>query len=166
VASRVYDSLPVEWLQRGGARPARTLQTWMARCIGVRRRLEKGCTSSLLFLLVVTTQHALAEAARCSRLHPSPGAKMWKAPSQVAVATLASRSKPQAQPVAHARHKRPELPWHRAMSVASTLPHRARLPPANAKTFKHGQGCVVGHPWPHSVGLRHARLMPLRPIPF
>jgi hypothetical protein len=35
---------------------ARTLQTWIARRIGVRRRLERVCTGYLLFLMVVTTK--------------------------------------------------------------------------------------------------------------
>ena len=50
---------------------ARTLQTWIARRIGVRRRLERVCTSYLLFLMVVTTKHSLEEAARFSGLHTS-----------------------------------------------------------------------------------------------
>ena len=66
---------------------ARTLQTWMARRIGVRRRLERVCTSYLLFLMVVTTKHSLEEAARFSGLHKSQFSKMLKAHSNVAVST-------------------------------------------------------------------------------
>jgi hypothetical protein len=52
------------------------------------------------------------------------------------------------------------------MVVESTLQHRASLHPENAKTFNHGQGCVIGHQWTHSVLLLQDTLMPLRPIPF
>jgi hypothetical protein len=45
------------------------------------------------------------------------------------------------------------------------LQQRASLPPENAKTFKHGQGCVVGPQWTNSVLLLHDMLIPLRPIP-
>jgi hypothetical protein len=48
---------------------ARTLQTWIARHIAVRQRLERVCTSYLLFLMVVTTKHSLEEAARFAGLH-------------------------------------------------------------------------------------------------
>jgi hypothetical protein len=57
---------------------ARTLQTWIARRIGVRRRLERVCTSYLLFLMVVTTKHSLEEAARFSGLHKSQFSKMLR----------------------------------------------------------------------------------------
>ena len=33
--------------------PARTLQTWIARRLSIRQRLERVCTSYLLFLMVV-----------------------------------------------------------------------------------------------------------------
>ena len=66
---------------------ARTLQTWIARRIGVRRRLEKVCTSYLLFLMVVTTNHSLEEASRFSGRHKSQFSKMLKAHSKVAVYT-------------------------------------------------------------------------------
>src|SRR5262245_17405195 len=46
---------------------ARTLQTWIARRIGVRRRLERVCTGYLLFFMVVTTKHSLEEAAPLRR---------------------------------------------------------------------------------------------------
>src|SRR6266852_7430765 len=114
----VCDSIPVEWLQRGGAMRARTLQTWIARRIGVHRRLERVCTSYLLFLMVVTTKHSLEEAARFSRLHKSQFSKMLKAHSKVAVSTLESLSKKQA------RQKLHELPWAIAIVVDSTLQHR------------------------------------------
>ena len=67
---------------------ARTLHSWIARRIGVRRRLERVCTSYLLFLMVVTTKHSLEEAARFSGLHKSQFSKMLKAHSKVAVYTL------------------------------------------------------------------------------
>ena len=50
--------------------------------------------------------------------------------------------------------------------MESTLQQRASLPPENAKTFNHGQGCVVGHQWTNIVLLLHDRLIPLRPLPF
>jgi hypothetical protein len=36
-----------------------TLQTWIKRQIAVRQRLERICTSYLLFLMVATTKHSL-----------------------------------------------------------------------------------------------------------
>jgi hypothetical protein len=146
--------------------PARTLQTWIVRRIAIRHRLERVCTSSLLFLMVVTTKHSLAEAARFSGLHKSQFAKMLKAHSKVAVYTLESLSKKQAKHVSPARPKRKALPWKIAIVVDRTLQHRASLHPANAKTFNHGQGFVVGHPWTNIVLLLHDMLIPLRPIPF
>jgi hypothetical protein len=91
---------------------------------------------------------------------------MWKAHSQGAVSTLESLAKKQAKQVAQARHKLQELPWDMAIGVDSTLPHRASLPPENAKTCNHGQGCVVGQQGTNSVLLLQDRLIPLRPIPF
>ena len=55
--------------------PTRTLQTWVARHILVRLRLEIVCTSYLLFLMVMTTKHSLEEAARFSGLHKSQFSK-------------------------------------------------------------------------------------------
>ena len=81
---------------------ARTVQTWIARHILVRLRLENVCTSSLLFLMVATRKHSREEAARFSGLHKSPCSKMLKAHSTVAVYTLDSLSKKQAKHVAKA----------------------------------------------------------------
>jgi Transposase DDE domain len=145
---------------------AQTVQTWIARHIFVRRRLENVCTSYLLFLMVVTTKHSLEEAARFSGLHKSQYSKMLKAHSTVAVYTLESLSKKQAKQVAQARQKLRELPWKIAIVVDSTLQHRASLHPENAKTFNHGQGFVVGHQWTNIVLLLNDLLIPLRPIPF
>jgi hypothetical protein len=145
---------------------ARTLQTWIARRIGVRRRLERVCTSYLLFLMVVTTKHSLEEAARFSGLHKSQFSKMLQAHSHVAVYTLESLSKKQAKHVAKALQKLKELPWKIAIVVDSTLQHRASLHPENAKTFNHGQGFVVGHQWTNIVLILNDLLIPLRPIPF
>jgi DDE family transposase len=145
---------------------AQTVQTWIARHILVRRRLENVCTSSLLFLMVVTRKHSLEEAARFSGRHTSQFSKMLKAHSNVAVSTLESLSKQPAKQVAKARQKLQELPWDIAIVVESTLQHRASLPPENAKTFKHGQGFVVGHQWTNIVVILHDTLSPLRPIPF
>ena len=143
-----------------------TMQTWIARHILVRLRLENVCTSYLLFLMVVTTKHSLEEAARFSGLHKSQFSKMLKAHSNVAVYTLESLSKKQAKQVAKARQKLKELPWNMAIIVDSTLQRRASLHPANAKTFNHGQGFVVGHQWTNIVLLLNDMLIPLRPIPF
>ena len=145
---------------------AQTVQTWIARHILVRLRLENVCTSYLLFLMVVTTKHSLEEAARFSGLHKSQFSKMLKAHSNVAVYTLESLSKKQAKQVATARHTLQELPWHIAIVVDSTLQRRASLHPENAKTFNHGQGFVVGHQWTNIVLLLNDLLIPLRPIPF
>ena len=144
---------------------ARPWQTWIARRLGVRRRLARLCTGSLLCVMVVTTTHAREEAARFSKRHQSPCAKMVQAQSPVAVSPLESLAKQQAPHVAQARHTVPERPWHRAMRVESTLHHRASLHPENAQTFQHGQGGVVGHPGTQSVVILNDLLMPLRPIP-
>ena len=145
---------------------AQTVQTWIARHILVRLRLENVCTSYLLFLMVATRKHSLEEAARFSGLHKSQFSKMLKAHSKVAVYTLENLSKKQAKQMAKARHKLHELPWHIAIVVDSTLQHRASLHPENAKTFNHGQGFVVGHQWTNIVLLLNDLLIPLRPIPF
>jgi hypothetical protein len=145
---------------------AQTVQTWIARQLFVRRRLANVCTSYLLFLMVVTTKHSLAEAARFSGLHNSQFSKMLKAHSNVATSTLERLSKKQAQQVAKARQKLKELPWHIAIVVDSTLQRRASLHPENAKTFNHGQGFVIGHQWTNIVLLLNDILIPLRPIPF
>ena len=145
---------------------AQTMQTWIARHILVRLRLENVCTNYLLFLMVVTTKHSLEEAARFSGLHKSQFSKMLKAHSKVAVYTLESLSKKHAKQVATARQKLKELPWHIAIIVDSTLQRRASLHPENAKTFNHGQGFVVGHQWTNIVLLLNDLLIPLRPIPF
>ena len=79
---------------------ARTLQTWIARHIRLRRRLENICTSYLLFLMVVTTKHSLEEAARFSGLHTSQFSKMLKYHGNIAVYTLESLSKKQAKHMA------------------------------------------------------------------
>jgi hypothetical protein len=143
-----------------------TVQTWIARHILVRRRLENVCTSYLLFLMVMTTKHSLEEAARFSGLHKSQFSKMLKTHSDVAVYTLESLSKKQAKQVSKARQKLQELPWDIAIIVDSTLQHRASLHPENAKTFNHGKGFVVGHQWTNIVLLLNDLLIPLRPIPF
>jgi hypothetical protein len=145
---------------------ARPPQTGSARRIGVRRRLERGCPGYLLFLMVVTTQPALAEAARFSGRPTAHFSQRLQAHRKVAVSTLASLSKPPAQPVAPTLPKFQGLPWPRALIVDSTRPHRARLQPANAQRFQPGNGFVIGHPWTTIVVILHARRLPLRPIPF
>src|SRR5256885_13726180 len=145
---------------------ARTLQTWIARRIGVRRRLERMCTSCLLFLMVVTTKHSLEEAARFSGLHTSLFAKLLKSHSQVAMTTLESLSKTQARQFAKALARRNGRPWKIVILIDRTLQHRASLHPENAKTFNHGKGYVIGHQWTNIVLLLGDILIPLRPIPF
>src|SRR5919109_1066482 len=67
---------------RGSTMPARTLQTWVARHILVRLRLEIVCTSYLLFLMVVTTKHSLEEAsqARCQSPAKMQGSALDNSP--------------------------------------------------------------------------------------
>jgi len=145
---------------------AQTVQTWIARHILVRLRLENVCTRSLLCLMVATIKQSLEEAARFSGLHQSPFSKMLKAHSKVAVSTLGNLSKQPAKQVAKTRQKLHELPWAIAIVVERTLQHRASLHPKNAKTCNHGQGVVVGHQWTNIVLILHDMLLPLRPIPF
>jgi hypothetical protein len=52
-----------------------------------------------------------------------------------------------------------------AIFMASTLQHRASLPPAHAKQFHHGTGYVIGPQWTNIVLMINDRLIPLRPIP-
>jgi Transposase DDE domain len=124
------------------------------------------CTSSLLFLMVVTTQHAIEEAARFSGLHQSLFANLLQSPSKVAITTLEHLSKAQARPFAQALARVNGLPWQILILIDSTLQHRASLHPENTKTFNHGKGYVIGHQWTNIVLVLGDRLMPLRPIPF
>ena len=143
-----------------------TLQTWLKRHISVRQRLERICTSYLLFLMVVTTKHSLEEAARFSRLHKSLFSKMLKSHSKVAMSTLESLSKTQARQFAKTLARLNGLPWKIVILIDSTLQHRASLYPENAKTFNHGKGYVIGHQWTNIVLVLGDMLIPLRPIPF
>jgi hypothetical protein len=143
-----------------------TLQTWIARQIRLRRRLENVCTSDLLFLMVVTTKHSLENAARSSALHKSQFSKMLQHHGNVAVYTLESLSKKQAKQLAKALNSLQGLPWKIALIVDSTLQRRASLHPENAKTFNHGHGFVIGHQWTNIVLILNDTLIPLRPIPF
>src|SRR5215510_12154761 len=88
-----------------------TLQTWIKRHIAVRQRLERICTSYLLFLMVVTTKHSLHEAARFSGLHPSLFSHLLKSHAKVAITTLEHLSKTQARQFAQARQRLDGLPW-------------------------------------------------------
>jgi hypothetical protein len=145
---------------------AGTLQTWIKRQIAVRQRLERICTSYLLFLMVATTKHSLKEAARFSGLHPSLFAKLLQSHAQVAITTLEHLSKTQARQFAKALPRVKGLPWKIVILIDSTLQHRASLHPENAKTFKHGQGYVIGHQWTNVVLVLGDMLIPLKPIPF
>ena len=146
--------------------PAGPLPTWITRHIAVRQRLERICTSYLLFLMVATTKHSLTEAARFSGLHPSLFSKLLQSHAKVAITTLEHLSKTQARQFAKALARLNGLPWKTVIIIDSTLQHRASLYPENAKTFKHGKGYVIGHQGTNIVLVLGARLMPLRPIPF
>lgn len=145
---------------------ARTLQIWIARRLAIRHRLERVCTSYLLFLMVVTRKHSLEEAARFSGLHKSQFCKMLQSHSPVAIATLERLSKKQAKQVAKPLHDLKGLPWKVAIIMDSTLQHRASLHPENAKKFNHGKGYVIGHQWTNIVLIINGILIPLRPIPY
>ena len=145
---------------------AGTLQTWITRRISVRQRLERVCTSYLLFLMVVTTKHSLEQAARFSGLHKSLFSKMLQSHAKVAIATLESLSKTQARQFSKVLPRVNGLPWKIVIIIDSTLQHRASLHPENAKTFNHGKGYVIGHQWTNIVLLLGDMLIPLRPIPF
>jgi hypothetical protein len=71
---------------------AQTVQTWIARHIVVRLRLENVCTSYLLFLMVATRKHSLEEAARFSGRHKSQFSKMLQAHSPTASFNLSHPS--------------------------------------------------------------------------
>jgi hypothetical protein len=144
---------------------ARTLQTWIARRIAIRQRLERVCTSYLLFLMVVPQTHSLEEAARFSGLHKSQFCKMLQAHSTVAISTLERLSKKQAKQCAKPLHALKGLPWKIAIVIDRTLQHRASLHPENAKKFNHGKGYVIGHQWTNIVLIINGILLPLRPIP-
>src|SRR5262249_56288844 len=75
-----------------GTMLAGPLQTWLTRHLSVRQRLERICTSYLLFLMVVTTKHSLEEAARFARVHKSRFSSMLQSHATVAIATLESLS--------------------------------------------------------------------------
>ena len=143
-----------------------TLPTWITRPMAVRQRLERMCTSSLRFLMVVTTKHSLEEAARFSRRHKSLCSKMLQSHSKVAIATLESLSKTQARQFSKVLQRVNGLPWKIVIIIDSTLQHRASLHPENAKTFNHGKGYVIGHQWTNIVLILGDMLIPLRPIPF
>ncbi len=145
---------------------AGTLQTWITRQIAVRQRLERICTSYLLFLMVVTMKHSLQEAARFSGLHPSLFSKMLQSHSKVAITTLEHLSKTPARQCAKVLERRHGLPWKIVIIIDSPLQHRASLHPENAKTFNHGKGYVIGHQWTNIVLILGDILIPLRPIPF
>jgi hypothetical protein len=144
----------------------RTMQTWIARRIFIRQRLERVCTSYLLFLMVVTTKHSLDEAARFSGLHKSQFCKMLQTHSTIAISTLERLSKKQAKQFAKPLQPLKGLPWKMAIIMDSTLQHRASLHPENAKKFNHGKGFVIGHQWTNIVLIINDMLIPLRPIPY
>src|SRR6266581_1569125 len=143
-----------------------TLHTWIKRHIAVRQRLERICTSYLLFLMVATTKHSLKEAARFSGLHPALFSKLLQSHAKVAITTLEQLSKTQARQFAKALPRVRGLPWRIAILIDATLQHRASLHPENTQTFNHGKGYVIGHQWTNVVLVLGDILMPLKPIPF
>ena len=145
---------------------AGTIQTWITRRIAVRQRLERICTSYLLFLMVVTTKQSLEEAARFSSVHKSLFSSMLQSPSQVAMTTLERLSNTQARQCAKALARRNGLPGKIVIIIDRTLQPRASLYPENAKTFNHGQGYLIGHQGTNIVLVLGDMLIPLRPIPF
>jgi hypothetical protein len=147
---------------------ARTLHTWIARHIAVRTRLAQVSVSYLLFLMVVTRQHSLEEAARFSGGHKSPCSKFLRTHSPVAITALQHLSTKQAKRVSKTLHhlSQQQLPWKIALLIDRPLQHRASLHPENAKKFNHGTGFVIGHPWTNIVLIIHEILIPLPPIPF
>jgi hypothetical protein len=142
------------------------LQTWITRQLAVRQRLERICTSYLLFLMVATTKHSLEEAARFSGRHKSLFSHLLQSHAKVAVTTLDNLSKTQARRFAKALQRIKGLPWKIVILIDSTLQHRASLHPENAKTFNHGKGYVIGHQWTNIVLVLGDMLIPLPPIPF
>jgi hypothetical protein len=119
---------------------AGTLPTWIPRRISVRQRLERVCTSSLRLLMVVTTKHALEQAARFSGLHTSLCANMLPAQAKVAITTLESLSTTPARQFSQVLQRVNGLPWQSVSILDSTLQHRASLHPENATPCKHGTG--------------------------
>ena len=119
---------------------AGTLQTGITRRIAVRQRRERMCPSALRLLRVVTTKHAIEEAARFAGRPPSLFANLVPSPSQVASTTLAHRSTTPARQFAKARPRVNGRPWPRLIVLDRTRPHRASLHPANTQTFHHGKG--------------------------
>lgn len=143
-----------------------TWHTWITRPIGVRQRLERLCTSSLLFLMVATTKHALTEAARFSGLHPALFSQLLPSHAKGAITTLEQLSKTPARQCAKALPRIRGLPWRIAIFIDATLQRRASLHPENPHTFNHGKGYVIGHQWTNVVLVLGDRLIPLQPIPF
>src|SRR2546429_4343939 len=127
------------------------LHTWITRHITVRQRLERMCTSSLLFLMVATTKHSLTEAARFSGLHPSLFSKLLQSHTQVAITALDHLSKTQARQFAKALPRIHGLPWKIVILIDATLQHRASLHPDNTQTFNHGKGHAIGHQWTNVI---------------
>src|SRR5437867_13245778 len=124
------------------------------------------CTSSLLSLMVATTNHSLKEAARFSGLPPSLFSKLLPSHAKVAITTLENLSTTPARQCAKALPRVHGLPGKIMILIDRTLQHRASLHPENAQTFNHGKGYVIGHPWTNIVLVLGEVLMPLRPIPF
>jgi hypothetical protein len=149
-----------------GAMQAQLLQTWIARRLSVRTRLEKVCVSYLLFLMVVTQKHSLTEAARFTGLGKSAFCRLLRDHCKVAVYTLDELSKKQAKQFSKVLYHLKGLPWKIAILVDSTLQHRASLHPENAKKFNHGNGYVIGHQWTNIVLIINDMLIPLPPMPF
>ena len=84
--------------------PAHALHTWIARRIAVSKRLTHVCVSYLLFLMVVSRQHSLEEAARFSGRNKSQFSKLLKHHPDVALSTLQTLSKKHAKHLSKGLH--------------------------------------------------------------
>ena len=146
--------------------PTQTLQTWIARRISIRTRLQSVGVSYLLFLMVSTQKHSFTQAARFSGLNKSAFCKFLRNHGNVAAYTLDDLSKRQARQLAKGLRYLNSLPWKIAILVDSTLQHRASLHPENVQKFNHGQGYVIGHQWTNIILVINDILIPLPPIPF
>jgi hypothetical protein len=146
--------------------PTQTIQTWIARHLSIRTRLERVCVSYLLFLMVATQKRSFTQAARFSGLHKSAFCKLLRDHFHVAAYTLDDLSKTQARHLSTCLHDLQGLPWKIAILIDSTIQHRASLHPENAKKFNHGKGYVIGHQWTNIILVINDVLIPLPPIPF
>jgi DDE family transposase len=149
-----------------GARRVGTWQTWITRQLAVRQRRERICTRYLLVLMVMTTKHSRAEAARFAGRQTSLFSHLLQSHAKGAITTRENLSKTPARQDAQALQRVQGLPWKIVILIDRTRQPRASLHPANPQTFTPGTGEVMGHPWTNIVLVVGDILMPLKPIPF